>query len=176
MRDDVCDFCLVLFGKWHTPGFDREAQQALTQARLPYKEISGFWPGGSVPIINDLFEHTDWIQCIEAALSNLLLAYGRFVLLSVRGCINQRFKDFHISPFNNTTEMTEAGMNRSGAAVRFVIFRTCNLPAAINKQANKQTSKEMFKQAFSWVAWEERRSLLAASLHLQYIYKFIVFS
>lgn len=76
-------FCLVLFGKWHTPGFDREAQQGLTQACLPYKEISAFWPEGSVPIINDLFKHTDWIHCIEAVLSNLLLAYGCFVLWSV---------------------------------------------------------------------------------------------
>lgn len=79
-------FCLVLFVKWHTLGFDSEAQQELTRACLPYKEILAFWPEGSVPIINDLFKHTNWIHCrpIEAALSNLLLALGCFVLWSAR--------------------------------------------------------------------------------------------
>lgn len=76
-------FCLVLFEKWHTPGFDREAQQGLTQACLPYEEISAFRPEGSMPIINDLFKHTGWIHCIEAALSNRVLAQGCFVLWSV---------------------------------------------------------------------------------------------
>lgn len=42
-------FCRVLLVKWHTPGSDREAQQELTRACLPYKEILAFDQRGLCP-------------------------------------------------------------------------------------------------------------------------------
>lgn len=39
-------FCLVSFGKWHTPRLDRETQQGLAQACLPYEEILAFLTRG----------------------------------------------------------------------------------------------------------------------------------
>lgn len=75
--------CVILFGKWHTPGLDREAQQGLDRTHSLCEEILAFWPKGSVPIINDLFKHADWIHFIESALLNLTLSQGCFVLWRV---------------------------------------------------------------------------------------------
>lgn len=42
-------FCLVLFGKWHTPGSDRETQQGLAQAVCPMKRYRRFEQRGPCP-------------------------------------------------------------------------------------------------------------------------------